>query len=304
MSFDLIDIGESLIDLGSAFSSISTMPVTLLGPGDTFSQAQGTIRRYGITLQYPDTQAPLVGIFDQSVALRAFIWEGGTGPTLATPSVSWNVATSGTLFLDVEPDDLAGLQCQPYPIRIEVDRGGQWQEGWDGWADVLYEPSTTASPYAPGSYQDMLDKGGTAIKQLLTIDSRAGFLSERAEAWLYLRQVLLARYRPVGLNRGTVSYIGSLPGYWVSSDYPNPVIAGYLDSGKLLITDQIREILARKALGILFDRQQDAGWKSQARREHLRADWLIQSLAAGIDLVGNGYPTIVINCGVLNTRDI
>lgn len=285
--------------------SDSTLPLSPLGQGDTFSQARGTTRRYLITLVDPQSGNPLdPAAYSSSTGLRAFLWEGGDGPILSSPTVAWSDASAPSIVMEVDPTHLANLAIQPYPVRIEVDRSGVWQEAWDGWADVLYEPSSTTAPYAPGTYQEMLRKGGNAIKQLLTIESRAGFLEERAEAWLYLRQILLARYRPPGGNHSSQRYSTAYPGYWTSIDFPNAIIAGYLDSGKLILSDQVKEILARKALALLFDKQQDEGWRTQARREHRRADILASSLVAGIDLVGNGFPSITINCGVFNTRDI
>jgi hypothetical protein len=296
---------SGFLDLASYGSpATNEVPVTTLGQGDTISQARGTTRRYRVPLVDPADATPLQGVFDDATAIRLFVWAGGSGPTLATPSVFWEDAPGGIASFDVTPDDLASLELQPYPIRIEVDRGGFWQEAWDGWLDVVAEPATAPAPYVPGTYQEMVDKGGLAVRQLLTADEGAGFLRPRLEAWQYLRQVILARYRPYGGNRGSAAYSGFLPGYWGSIDAPNPIIAGYLDSGKLLVTDQVREILARKALAILFDRQLDDQWSKRARREHARADLLIQSLAAGIDLTGNGFSDITINCGIFNTRDI
>jgi hypothetical protein len=287
-------------------SGTASLTATTLGQGDTYSQPQGTTRQYLCTMVDPQTGSAVnPAAYGSGNSLRAYIWEGASGPQLATPTVTWESTSAGVILMEVDPSHLASLAIQPYPVRIEVQVSGYWQTAWEGWIDVDFEPATTTSPMAPGLYADMLKFGGARIKQLLTEDSRAGFLEERAEAWVYLRQVLLARYRPPGGQYAGLSGLQTaFPGYWVSVDYPNPVIANYLDSGFLIGTDQIKEILARKALAILFDRQADPEWERASAREHRRADAQISSLVAGIDTVGNGYPTVVINCGVINTRDI
>jgi hypothetical protein len=278
--------------------------VTALGPGDTFEQPKGTVRRYSVTLVDPESGEPLSGTFAGSEALRCYAWAGGDGPILASFPASWSTASPPVVFLDVQPQQLAGLEEMPYPVRLEVDRGGQWQDGADLWCSVLPEVATATPPVAYGSYADLIKFGGTAVRQLLTIDSLAGFLEERGQAWSYLRAAILARYRPPGGQRGGLGYAAGLPGYWTSIDYPNVVLAGYLDQGLLILTDQCREILARKALAIIFERQPDESWRKRARAEHVRADWLISSFVAGIDVNQDGYPDITVNCGVINARDI
>lgn len=276
------------------------VPFTVLGAGASVAQARGTWRRYGLDLLDPASGLQLVNAFTAATPTRALIWPGDDAAALATPATSWAVAEDGQLFLDLAPADLAGLEAQFYPLRVETARGGAWTVAWSGWVDVQPEPAAGLLPRVYCGYRDLTAIGGAALGQLRSLDEGAGFLRARAEAREWLDSVILARHRPAGSGLA----FNGLTGSPVAADAPDPWLEAQLAAGKLRITPTVREVAVAKSLACLFGRQMDADYQRRSAACHRAANSLVAGLVARVGADANGYGGITINCGVMSMRSI
>ena len=302
MGVHLLDLTD-LLDVPDLVVGPDGVPFAVVGRGALIGQARDQARRYGLDLVDPTTGASLAGLFGDSTAVRAIAWAGGDGTTLATPAAHWADAPAAQLFLDVLPADLAALECQPYPLRIECLTGPGWLEVWSGTLRVDPAPGLAAPPLVYAAYRDLDDQAGDSLDSLRSEREGAGLLRSRVEASRWLDGVILARYRPVGgWGLGGGGFDPSL-GRFASIEAPNPTIRDYLASAYLILTDQVRRIVAAKALGFAFGRQLGSPeYRGYSRRFHAAADNDVRCLVAQIDTNADGYADLTINCGTINMR--
>jgi len=275
-----------------------------MGSLQVLEQAIGTDRDYQLVLS--DDAGNLATGYLSSDPVTCAVWPGDAVAPLATPTVVWTTAPT-TLKLTIAATDIAALEVQPYPIRVMIAHGGRSILAWKGWLDLSASPGAgVALPvYAP--FGRMLDYAGSWFKKLLLETSEAGFANERSRARTYLEAVILARYRPrqfgyhVDLSYG-VSYL------WYG-DAPDPMLKGFLALNNLIVTPKVIEIVSRLAiayvcLGDIGNAGQANPYLENGRENWAIAQGLIKGYVAEIDINGDGYTDIAINCGVVNTRSI
>ena len=293
---DLLDLPGVVIPPGGGPSAV---PFTVAPPGATLRQAGGQARRYGLDLA--DGGRSLAGVFATSnpPPTRAGVWGGADGAPLATPATSWADVGAAQLYLDVLPADLAGLELQPYPVRVEVMTVAGWLEAWSGTLRPDASPGTAAARPVYCPYGEMLAIAGDSLDQLRGRSEGAGLERSRAEAREWLDGVILARYRPAWGGGGFSAELGLV----ASSDGPDPYLRSLLDAGALRITPKVARIAATKALGIAYGRQRaNPEYRRLAAEFHAEADAEALTLVAEICPGGAAYPWFTINCGLFSTR--
>ena len=266
----------------------------------------GVDRDYQLQLVDPSTGLPLLNNFTSADTLSAIVWDGANGPAVATPSVAWIDAPSGTIKLTISAANTATLEVQPWPIRVTVGHAGRTFPAWQGYIDLIPSPGTATELPVYGTFAEMLQYGGTWIKSLLTVANRAGFLEERNRARSTLDEWILARYRPVR-PYGSFGAGASGPYGWGSLDGPNPVIKGYLDANYLILTPKVKEIVARLALSFACEAKLDMTpatdpYAGQALYQWQLAASKARTLVAEIDTNADGFADVTVNLGLISTR--
>src|SRR4051812_1289206 len=108
------------------------LPASPVDAGQWIPHARGSSRRYTLTLVDPSSGAALAGVLDADAnQVRAYAWAGADGPALATFAAGWLDAAAGTMRFDVLAADLAALDDQPYPVRVDVFHDGEWATAWE-----------------------------------------------------------------------------------------------------------------------------------------------------------------------------
>lgn len=305
MGADLFNFGD-LLELPGVIQpgGPSSIPFAVVPAGAALRQAKDQARRYGLDLTDPTTGQSLAGSWsnDDAPSTRAIVWAGGSGPTLRSPTTSWADASAAQLYLDVLPADLAPLECQPYPIRVEVMTPAGWLGAWTGTLRPDPAPASTPAPPVYTDFAELEAIAGDALDQLRGRSEGAGLLRSRAEAREWLDGVILARYRPLGWGSCGGMFSPSL-GIVLTGESPDPWLQGRLAANGLKITPKVQRVAALKALSIAFGRQIGspdllalASWFDQ------RAMAEVVTLVAEIDPDAAGYPTVTVNCGRLSFR--
>jgi hypothetical protein len=294
-------------------------PPSDVGSGGWIAQPRGTSRRYRAGLVDPSTGQPVApGRYDLATTPSAILWAGGPSAILARPSAAWDTADRVAVVVTVAAADLAGLESQPYPLRVLVSEAGDDPESvFDGWLEVLDAPATGSAPTPVyGNYSELIRHGGSRLAQFLTADQLAGFLAERGEAREWLDGLILAHYRPkytsyygVGMayTYGTGSLfplgIGSL-GYPVAQQGPDPILRDALAAGGLAITPKVSEAVALYAVSLILGRQSSGDFQSSGLAARIRAEALAGSLVAIISTNGQDSANLAVNLSVFDGRDI
>jgi hypothetical protein len=273
--------------------------------GELHRQRQGTDRDYGVTV-FDATEAAVTE-FTGSEPLTALIWPGDQEAPAATLSAVWTDAATGSITLTVAASAIASLAVQPWPIVITVLYEGRTFEVWRGWLDVLAGVGAEAAIPVYGSFADMILYSGDWVKQLLTVDSTSGFAVQRGRARSRLEEIILARWRPwvPGMHRDLLDGIG----WYTLPEAPDPCLMAYLAAGDLIIRPKTLEIVARLAVGYACEQPMGAldgsnPYYMRGQIERVRAEALIATYAAELDINGDGLADFVINCGVINTRRV
>lgn len=284
----------------------SSIPFEVVPEGAVLPQARDQARRYGLDLATPQPRPQsLAGVWDDAAPppLRARAWAGGAGAVLATPAASWADVAAGQVYLDVVPADLAGLESQPYPLRVEVQTAAGWIVGWSGTLVPGDAPGGgAAAPRVYCAYGDLVGLAGETLDNLRAASEGAGLLRSRVEAREWVDGLILARYRPAGF--ASCGQFSPYLGVTTAIDFENPTLRGYLDAGFLMVTPRVRRLAAARALGFALGRQiGNAEYRGLSRYFHAVADnEALQTF--GVDLNGDGYPDFTVNCAVLNGRSI
>jgi hypothetical protein len=299
-------------------ASSSIRPPSDVGPGQWIQQPRGTGRLYRAALIDPTTGEPVApGSFGVGAIPSAEVWDGSVGPILASPACAWDNSDQIAIDFTVAASDIASLDAQPYPIRLFVGDGGVDPVAvWDGWLEVLEAQGSADLVPIYSVYRDMVRHCGSRLAQFLTIDDRAGFLTERGQAREWFDGLVLAHYRPklasyygVGMayTYGTGSLfplgIGTL-GYPTAQQAPDQTMLDALAADGLQVTPRIVEACSRYAASLILGRQSDAKWQQWGLSERIRAEALAGSTVALVSTTGDGNTNLVVNLSIFDSRDV
>jgi hypothetical protein len=183
-------------------------------------------------------------------------------------------------------------------VALDVTLYGDPYRYYEGWLQYLDSPGLAADPAVYCSLQDMLDMGGDWLPTQMLDSGRTNFLAERKRARQWFDQCFLARIR--NFARSYVDLGGPFQP-WLVTDADNPSIRGYLDSNLLIVTGEIIEANACKAIEIVCDRaiscEDNDPWSARAARYRARARNTLATCIAGLDLSDppDGIADLVVN---------
>lgn len=306
--------------------------------GKDLEIVQGTARDFVLQIYNPDgTDA--TG-FLSTDTLTSKVWGGQDQAVLFSPSVSWLTLPSppphgydlGQYVISFNNADTATWLPAKYDYQVYLTRSGRTGEitGGGGNLQVLPSPGTATALPTYCTLQDML--GWCRWLQNLSVfeADETGFLTQRAAARNWMDNMIQRHYRlTAGLN---ISVFGNpVPtwgprrtgGYsvWLQAQLDagpaqptngpannfdlTPVVPGLSPGLMINQPRRVREICAKYAAflvmqDVIVGSGQRENWYSA------KADWLmlevenlVKGFTAEISPV-NGYPTITVECGLID----
>lgn len=277
-----------------------------LGP-----QSLDSTRQYALALSAPDGSS-LAGAFTGAESFVAQLWPGGLAPASAAPAAAWDTSIAGNpsalaspvVLLTVASSIVAGLAPATYALQVLLSPD---VEVWRGALRLVGAGGTAAVPLTYATEADML-LYAPWIEDAQSSSDLAGFGGQLARATSRLNEAIVSRYKggSGGLSIGQPGYgAGVMLGGW-GDPPPSKWLRDQLDAGKLIVRDQVREVVARWAIADVCDaqvgRDGETPYQALASRFRRRADALARSLRAEVDLDGDGYAEVFVNLGATDLR--
>lgn len=214
----------------------------------TLTVAQNATGSWDIQALDSDGVAVVMLITD---TLSAVVWSGADTEALTTLTAAWVNATAGQCRVSITATQSAALDPGVYPLALTAVRGTQRLPILSAWLEVTASPGTADPPPTYGSYRDMVTYGGGEwLEGLRRTAGGANFADERGRARSYLDSLIVRKWRPWSNTKTWSGVASSGP-----LDVRNPTLQGYLDDDGLVITDDIRELVALKALELVCRQQ-------------------------------------------------
>jgi hypothetical protein len=265
---------------------------------DSWSVSQGAALVMP-TVTIRDDLGNAITTYTGTEALSTTIWPGGNRAAAVTVAGSWVSAGAGT----INPATLTAAQTtalvpSQYQGLTRLTPTGE--DGVDVYAFELeirpYVGAETA-PTSYCSYADLLRYGRAWLRQLQTSDDEAGFAEQLGRARSWIDDLAHAHYRVAAMTM----VIGSQAFGPRRSGARSTWLQEQLDADTLILTDQIREAAAKKALAFICEGQVGPGESSApyarlARMYHSQADYLGTCLVLSLDTNGDGFPDVNIDC--------
>lgn len=243
--------------------------------------------------------------FSGSDALFAIANQGENTAAVLNPTATWIDPDAGRIQVTVTGASTANVAPGIYSLIVRVQPANTTTlfRVFAGWLELLYAPGSSAAPPTYCSYQDLLDYAGPWLTKLLVDQGLSGFLRQCGRARSWLDDLIVDRYRP-SLYRADLRTYGWAG--FANLESQSTIILGYLAANDLMVKDRTREIVAHKAIGYICDQQisgaKDDPYVARAFFHHLRAEELVKSYRAEIDINGDGFPDLAFNLGVHSFR--
>jgi hypothetical protein len=146
-------------------------------------------------------------------------------------------------------------------------------------------------------YRALLRYGRSWLRQLQTDDDEAGFAEQLGRARTWIEDLAHAHYRVASM----AMVVGSQAFGPRRSGARSTWLQEQLDADTLMVTDQVREAAAKKALAYICEGQVGTSEASMAyaklaRMYHSQADSIATYLTLSLDTNGDGFPDINIDC--------
>lgn len=243
--------------------------------------------------------------FDPSDGLECKVWSGADSAVLFSPTAAWLSAPAGTITLSVTAAQTAALKPGVYPLEVTAlpHSTALRLPVLDAWFQVGPRPGVAALPPVYGTYQDLVDYGGGAwIETLRQKEGLANFVRERARARGYLDSLIVKKFRPWAgrtIHWSETTIVGP-------PDARNPTIRDYLAAGALMLTDNISEIVALKALEMICRQritlESDDKFASRASYFQALCRNRVLCTSAELDINADGLADYAFNLAVVSIR--
>jgi hypothetical protein len=274
----------------------------------------GTSRDY--TLQVPAADGSLYTIantpFNGSEAMAAQVSLGVDQPALLAPAIAWQSTSGGgpqsgwqtaTFVVSFEDGDAVGLVPGEYVLLCTANYGGRTARLFVGYLPLIQTSGTASAPTTYGSLDDMRIYFA-GIDRLEHPSRRSQFIRERNRARTWFDLLMQRHFRASGYGISTIGYpIGGIGPYRTGGI--NTWLQQQLDANTLMVTDDIREVVAKKALAFTLEYQfggvQETSYQALADRLHWEADNLAIQTTPGLDLSGSGWPELVLDLSTADT---
>lgn len=240
--------------------------------------------------------------YDGTETLSTTVWPGGNRAASFTASTAWVTPASGTIAIDITAAQTTGLAPGRYELLTRVTPpSSDPLDAYGCTIDVLPFVGTESAPTTYCAYSDLLRYGRSWLKQLQTSDDEAGFGEQLGRARSWLEDLAHAHYRVASM----VMVVGSQAFGPRISGARSTWLQDQLDANTLLVTDQVREAAAKKALAYICEGQIGTGdsaaaYARLARMYHSQADYLGTCLTLSLDTNADGFADVNIDCSSTN----
>ncbi len=263
---------------------------------DNFSVTQGSALALTVTLR--DAGGAAVAGWQGNEALATVVWPGGTHPASFAPTTSWVSPAGATISIAIAADDTADLEPGRYQLRTTIAAPDADPVDCYGCTlDVLGSAGTSPPDSVYCSYDDLLRYGRSWLRQLQTDDDEAGFAEQRHRARTWIEDLAHAHFRVAAMTM----VIGSQAFGPRRSGARSTWLQDQLDADTLMVTDQVREAAAKKALAYICEGQVGLGeqagqYARLGAMYHSQANYLGACLTLSLDTNGDGFPDVNIDC--------
>ena len=233
------------------------------------------------------------------------MWPGGAQPVTYNPTPTWVTTTPPLTQLVISAADSTALAAGRYEILLRVQVGsGDPLDYFGCTLDVLQGPGTETAPTTYTAFADLLRYGRSWLRQLQTDDDEAGFAEQQARGRSWIEDCGHAHYRVASMTM----VVGSQAFGPRRSGARSTWLEEQFADNTLLITDQIREAVAKKSLAYICEGQIGVGERSDqyarlARMYHSQADYIATTLTLSLDTNGDGFPDVNIDLSCTDPMD-
>jgi hypothetical protein len=233
-----------------------------------------------------------------SETLAAQIWPGGARPVTYAPVPTWVTTSPPVTQLVIPSADSTALAPGRYDLWCFVTPPSSDPYCYyQATLDIIQGPGSQAAATVYTTLDDLLRYGRSWLRQLQTKDDQAGFAEQQGRARSWIEDLAHAHYRVAGMTM----VVGSQACGPRRSGARSTYLQDELDANTLMVTDQIREAAAKKALAYICEGQVGTTESSSAyarlgRMYHSQADYLGVCLTLSLDTNSDGFPDITIDC--------
>jgi hypothetical protein len=239
-----------------------------------------------------------VTTYTGSETLTTVIWPGGARPVSCTPATSWIDHTQGIISILITAANSTALAGGRYSLLTTVTPiASDPIDGYGCTIDILVAPGMATPPTTYTTLDDLLRYGRSWLRQLQTDDDQAGFAEQQGRARSWIEDLAHAHYRVASMTM----VVGSQAFGPRRSGARSTWLQEQLDANTLMLTDQVRECAAKKALAFICAAQigvndSSAAYARLARMYHGEADYLGTCLTLSLDTNGDGFADVNIDC--------
>jgi hypothetical protein len=267
---------------------------------ESYDLTPGTALAVAVTLK--DGRGATITTYTGAETLAAVVWPGGPLASLFAPSVAWTTPGAGLITWTVSALQSATLTRGRYYLRVTLTDGGTPVDAYECALVVADAAGSGAVPPAYTTYQDLLRYGKSWLGAIQTGDDGAGFLEEQGRARSWLEDCAHAHFRVASMAM-VVGGAGIGPR---RSSSRSVYLTQQLAANTLMVTDALREAVAKKALAYVCEGQLDgsdgsARYAKLARMFHSHADYLALCNPLQIDTDQDGYPDFTIDLSSTDT---
>jgi hypothetical protein len=165
---------------------------------------------------------------------------------------------------------------------------------------VIAAPGSGVARPVYATAADLRKHAGGYLETLLRLDvDETGFAEELADAREEFDRLLQLHYRGQG-NLVNSALYGYAPYFGNRYGFRNAWLQQQLDAGGLVLTREIREYCALRAIGTILRRQKDEADRKAGSRYLLDADDLAAGISAEIQVGSSTQSTIIIHLGTVD----
>jgi hypothetical protein len=255
----------------------------MAGSNESYSVSQGS--SLAIDVQLNDSAGTPIVTYSGSEPLATTVWPGGTRAASFSAATAWTNPALGTIRIAISAAQTSGLAAGRYQLLTRLTESGLIVDAYSCVIDVLRAAGMDAAPktYCDPAWLFRYSRGW--LRTIQTEDDEAGFAEQLGRARTWLEDVAHAHYRVANIARSV----------WLQEQ---------LDADKLMVTDQVRETVAKKALAYICESMLGGGSSNDygklARMYHSQADYLCSCLTLQLDTNGDGYSDVTIDCTSTN----
>jgi hypothetical protein len=241
--------------------------------------------------------------FSGAEALTTVVWPGGVRAVSAIPATTWSDHNAGKVAIAITTAETTALSPGRYQLLTRLKAGSADPIDVYGCVvDVLAFAGTSPAPRTYCDYSWLLRFGRSWLRQLQTNDDEAGFAEQLGRARTWIEDLGHAHFRVAAMamvigGQAMGPRISGARSTWLQDQF---------DLDYLMVTDQIREAAAKKALAYICEGQvgvseSAVAYARLARMYHSQADYLGTCLTLSLDTNSDDFPDVNIDCSFTNS---